>query len=170
MLVFVLHALYSKCLLLFYFFTKLRENRWHQPEKKIVLISQKRLNINEPTCLFGPRYFQYSDSNCSIEQRNVTKLDRYIITSHSVSGSKCSFTSVIYKYHNLYYPTFFLPKICSPCTYYEYITLLNRRRGGGGGRGVTVLVQGKVVILDARANDARNMRSRVAHCKTRESP
>ena len=135
MLVFVLHALYSKCLLLFYFFTKLRENRSHQPEKKIVLISQKRLNINEPTCLFGPRYFQYSDSNCSIEQRNVTKLDRYIITSHSVSGSKCSFTSVIYKYHNLYYPTFFLPKICSPCTYYEYITLLNRRRGGGGGGG-----------------------------------
>ena len=29
--------------------------------KKIVLISQKRLNISEPTCLFGPRHFQYSD-------------------------------------------------------------------------------------------------------------
>ena len=52
-----------------------------------------------------------------------------------------------------------------------------------------MLVQGKVVILcqiklgvnenppcyqcarvNARANDARNMRSRVAQCKTRESP
>ena len=47
---------------------------------------------------------------------------------------------------------------------------VKQEAGGGGGRGVTVLVQGKVVILDARANDARNMRSRVAHCKTRESP
>ena len=139
-------------------------------------------------CL-GQGTFSTVISNCSIEQRNVTKSDRYTITSHSVCDSKYSFTSVIYKYHNLYYATFFLPKICSPCTYYEYITLLNRRRGGGGGRGVTVLVQGKVVILcqiklgvnenppcyqcarvNARANDARNMRSRVAQCKTRESP
>ena len=127
--------------LFFYRITK----RSHQPEKKIVLISQKRLNISENSSLLvclGKGTFSTVISNCSIEQRNVTKLDRYIITSHSVSGSKCSFTSVIYKYHNLYHPTFFLPKICFLCTYYEYITLLNRRRGG-----VTVLFQGKVVIL-----------------------
>ena len=131
MLVFVLHALYSKCLLLFYFFTKLRENRSHQPEKKLFLFCKSDSILVSLLVCLGQGTFSTVISNCSIEQRNVTKLDRYIITSHSVSGSKCSFTSVIYKYQNLYYPTFFLPKICSPCTYYEYITLLNRRGGGG---------------------------------------
>ena len=68
-------------------------------------------------------------------------------------------------------------------------TVKQEAGGGGGGGEVTVLVQGKVVILcqiklgvnenppfyqcarvNARANDARNMRSRDAQCKTRESP
>ena len=110
MLVFVLHALYSKCLLLFYFLPNYEA--FASTGKKIVLISQKRQNIKENSSLlvcFGKGTFSTVISNCSIEQRNVTKLDRYIINSHSVSGSKCSFTSVIYKYNNMYHPTFFSP-------------------------------------------------------------
>ena len=111
-----------------------RTVRINRKKKLFLFRKSDSILVSLLVCL-GQGTFSTVISNCSIEQRNVTKLDRYIITSHSVSGSKCSFTSVIYKYHNLYYPTFFLPKICSPCTYYEYITLLNRRRGGGGGGG-----------------------------------
>ena len=83
------------------------------------------------TCLLGLRSFSKVMSNRFIVQRNVSKLDRYIITSQS--GSKCSLVSFICKYYNFYYPTFFLPKICFPYTYYEYITPLKGRWGGGGG-------------------------------------
>ena len=77
----------------------------------------------ERTCLSGLKSFSKVISNCSILQSNASKLDRYIIASHSVSGSICSFTAFMY----IYCPTFFLLKTCFPCTYYEYITTLKRR-------------------------------------------
>ena len=86
-------------------------------------------------------------SNRFVVQRNVSKLDSYIITSHSVSGSKCSLVSFIRKYYNFYYPTF------SPLKYVNmfsvYLLLVHntiKKYGGGGGGGLTVLVQEKIAI------------------------
>ena len=120
-------------IIILFFYQVKREPFASTGKKKLFLFRKSDSILVSLLVCLSQGTFSTVISNCSIEQRNITKLDRYIITSHSVSGSKCSFTSVIYKYHNLYYPTFFLPKICSPCTYYEYITLLNRRRGGGEG-------------------------------------
>ena len=131
MLVFALHSLYFKC---FFFFGITRKAFETCSTGKIVVVWQKLLNITaklEPTYLFRPNSFSKMISNCSILQKKISKLDRYNIISHS--GSKCPapnavFTSFIYKHYNFYYPTFFLLKICFPCTYYEYITPL--KRGG----------------------------------------
>ena len=83
------------------------------PTGKIVVMYQKLLNITENLNLLKlfvrAIIFKKVISNCSILQRNVSKLDR----------SKCSFTSFIGKYYNFYYPTFFLLKIYFPFTNYE---------------------------------------------------
>ena len=164
MVVFVLHALYSKCLLLFYFFTELRSVRINRNKDCSYF-------AKAPTCLFGQRYFQYSDFKLLDRAKKCNQIRS--LHHHLTLGVWLQM-----QFHVSYTTTctiqhFFLPKICFPCTYYEYITLLNRRRGGA-----TMLFQGKVVILcqiklgvnenppfyqcarvNARANDARNTRS-----------
>ena len=100
---------------------------------------------------------------------------------HSVSGSKCSFTAFIYKYYTFYYPTFFILKICFPCTYYEYIKSLNMGDHRARSEENSDPLKDKLGVnenrpfyqcarANARAIDAKKIkRSRVAQSKTGES-
>ena len=100
MLVFALLALYSKC-----FKPNYATSVRNVINRKICCYMAKATEYYwklEPTCLSRLKSFSKVISNCSILQSNASKLDRYIVTSHSVSGSKCSFTAFVYKYFNFY--------------------------------------------------------------------
>ena len=119
MLVFALHARYSKCFLL-----SCARNVRNLINRKSVITEQKLLILLKPRAYlsFWATIFQESDFKLTDVANNVRKLDHYLIISYSSLAPNAEFYVIYTQVLQLLLPNFFVLEICFSCTYYEQIT------------------------------------------------